>query len=97
MKSSPSKDSAEHLRLKLSYATRRTVLPFKYRAIVGQRVHRRDAADRNWFLALSLASTRYVNRATHSFPRQVMASRNLSMFVGSHCIGEQQLAPPADL
>lgn len=50
------------------YAACRTVLPFKYRPIVAQRVHHCDATDRNWFLALPLAGSRWVNRATHSLP-----------------------------
>jgi hypothetical protein len=68
------------------YAPCRTVLPFKYRPIVARSRHRRDAADRIGFLALSIARPRYVNRATHSLPRprEVMASRSLSMRGGSH-------------
>jgi hypothetical protein len=71
------------------YAACRTVLPFKYRAIVARRDHHSDAGDRNWFLALSNARPRYINRANHSVrrPREVMASRNLSMRGGSHYIG----------
>ena len=56
------------------HAACRTVLPFKYCPIVARRLHHRDAADRNWFLALPFARPWYVHRALPRL-RQVMASR----------------------
>jgi hypothetical protein len=39
-------------RSEVEYAACRRVLSFKYRPIVARRCHHRNAADRNWFLAL---------------------------------------------
>jgi hypothetical protein len=68
--------AAARIELK-EYAACRRVLPFKYRPVVAHCGHHRDAADRNWFLALSAPGPRYINRTTHSLrhPRQVMVSR----------------------
>jgi hypothetical protein len=52
------------LRRGIDYATRRTVLRFKYRPLVAHRVHYRDGAYSNWCLDLSSAGSRYVNRTT---------------------------------
>jgi hypothetical protein len=39
-------------RNEVDYAARRRVLSFKYHSIAPRRDHHRNAADRNWFLAL---------------------------------------------
>jgi hypothetical protein len=43
-------------------ATCRTILRFEYRPIVAHRGYYRDAADRGWFLAVSISRPRYVYR-----------------------------------
>jgi hypothetical protein len=74
---------------RIEYAACRTVLPFKYRPVVARRCHHRDAAAHSWFLALSIARPRNVNRATHSFP----CPRELT----SSCLARRGTALPMQL
>jgi hypothetical protein len=59
----------------------RRVLSSKYRSIAARRDHH-HAGGRNWFLALSSARPRYINRTIQSRPHQMMTSL-LSRYPGT--------------